>query len=217
MRPIHLLWSISMTTWDLELLAVLERARSLGFLGPGPVETQLAHALTHIACVPCVPLRFLDLGAGGGVPGLVAVAHWPGSHAVLIDASERRCRFLVEATAMLGLHDRVTVMLGRAEVLAHDPELRGTFPVVLSRSFGPPAVTAECAAAFLEPGGVLVVSEPPVLMDGRWNDAALLSLGFDPPEVVTLDAVHFAVLRCSRRTDDRFPRRDGVPAKRPLW
>ncbi len=204
-------------TPDAPLLEMLERARALGFLGPGPVVAQHAHALAHIACVAQIPTRFLDLGAGGGVPGLVAAAHWPEAHAVLIDASERRCRFLTEATTALGLSERVTVLMGRAEVLAHDPELRGTFPVVLSRSFGPPAVTAECAAAFLEPGGVLVVSEPPVLVAGRWNDAALLSLGFDHPEVVTLDATRFAVLRCSRLTDDRFPRRDGVPAKRPLW
>jgi hypothetical protein len=107
------------------------------------------------------PVRALDLGSGGGLPGLVLVSAWPTTDWCLLDANQRRTEFLQEAVDELGLAGRVTVRRGRAEDLAHDPSLRGTFDLVVARSFGKPAVTAECAAGFLAVGGSLVVSEPP--------------------------------------------------------
>lgn len=85
---------------------------------------------------------------------------WPEARAVLVDAQEKRCRFLTDAVAELGFADRATVRCGRAETLARDPELRGRFGLVVARGFGPPAVTAECAVGFLSPGGTVAVTEP---------------------------------------------------------
>jgi 16S rRNA (guanine527-N7)-methyltransferase len=206
-----------MTSIESDLIRVLDRSRALGFLGPGPVETQLAHALAHLGCVSQPPREFLDLGSGGGVPGLVAALHWSTTRGVLIDANERRCRFLLEAVAELGLVDRVTVVAGRAEELAHDPTLRARFPVVLSRSFGSPAVTAECGAGFLELGGALIVSEPPTTSSDRWPPGELRRLGLGPAHEMIVDGMHFAVMHLVEPVDARVPRRVGIPAKRPLW
>ena len=165
------------------LLDQLSRARRLGFLGAAPVDSQLARAEAFAMAAAAVdaapPERALDLGSGGGLPGLVLAALWAESSWVLLDAGERRTAFLTEAVTELGWPDRVEVRRERAERAGHDPELRGRHDLVVARSFGPPAVTAECAAPLLTVGGWLLVSEPPDAADTaeRWDDAGLDRLG----------------------------------------
>jgi 16S rRNA (guanine527-N7)-methyltransferase len=155
---------------------VLLESKQLGFLGPGPVEDHLRNAEGFAHAVTRPPARFLDLGSGGGVPGLVLAVSWPESEAVLLDASVRRTSFLRRAVISLDLEARVEVRTARAEGAGHDPTLRGGFDVVTARSFGPPAWTAECGAAFLRSGGVLLVSDPPT-GEERWAGPMLASLG----------------------------------------
>ena len=85
---------------------------------------------------------FLDLGSGGGVPGLVLAMRWPEAHGVLLEAARRRCAFLEQAVARLGLMERIIVRCGRAEELARSPKLRGSVDLVVARSFGRPAVSS---------------------------------------------------------------------------
>jgi len=200
------------------LEAALEQSRRLGFLGPGPIETHIALALELATIVEhLAPARTLDLGSGGGVPGLVLLAALPRLHVVLLDASQRRTQFLREAVISLGFAERAEVVTARAEAAGRQPDLRHGFDVVVARSFGPPATTAECAAPLLRLGGHLVVSEPP---DGgdRWPAAGLAPLGLEPVPLSGFAGLHhYAILRAVRLCDDRYPRRDGVPAKRPLF
>jgi 16S rRNA (guanine527-N7)-methyltransferase len=204
-----------------QLVAIFERARSLGFLGPGPVEDHLEHSLSYLGAWGATktgPTRFLDLGAGGGVPGLVLATRWPQSLAVLLDVSAKRCEFLHDAVATLGIADTVTVRQARAEVAARTEELEGIFALVTARSFGPPAVTAECAARFLAPSGQLLVAEPPVDRGAadRWPADGLAVLGLGPA-APTEGGRHLVRITRIASCPDRFPRRDGVPAKRPLF
>ncbi|MCU1452134.1 MAG: rRNA small subunit methyltransferase [Acidimicrobiales bacterium] len=129
----------------------------------------------------------------------------------------RRCRFLREAVDGLGLADRVAVVQERAELVGRDPEHRGRADVVVARSFGPPAVAAECAGPLLAVGGDLVMSEPPTTDDAqRWPPAALAELGFGGAERVEA-AYHVVRVPLLSPTGDRWPRRVGIPAKRPLF
>ena len=167
------------------------------------------------ACLPAGVERVLDLGSGGGVPGLVLAEAYPGMGFVLLDAGVRRCRFLRVTVEALGLGDRVDVVEGRAETAARRPDLREGVDAVVARSFGPPAVTAECAVAFLRLGGALVVSEPPEAAE-RWEPEALADLGYAP--AVGCGTGGFSFVRLEKvRTDDRWPRRVGIPAKRPRF
>jgi 16S rRNA (guanine527-N7)-methyltransferase len=197
---------------DDRLVAVLERSRALGFLGPGPVEDQIAHARGFLAALAGRQGVVVDLGSGGGVPGLVVAALRPDLHLVLLDAMAKRCRFLEASVATLGVD--AEVVEGRAEVLGRGP-LRGTADAVLARSFGPPAVTAECAAPLLRLGGVLVVSEPPEGRD-RWPSVPLRTIGLEVRERLDRPAI-LQVLEKTGETPDVYPRRDGIPAKRPLF
>ena len=161
------------------------------------------------------PGAFVDLGAGGGVPGLALLLGWPSSHAVLVESQRRRCRFLDGALAELGLSERASVACERAEALARRPDLRGRFDAVVARSFGAPAVTAECAVGFLAPDGLLVVAEPPTPEDARWPEGPLAELGLTVEGRIRTGAFGFARLRRTGPLAERWPRR--APAKRPLW
>jgi 16S rRNA (guanine527-N7)-methyltransferase len=201
------------------LIALLERGRERGFAGPGPATFHVLHATALADTVGSgFTGRFLDLGSGAGVPGLPLLLAWPAASGTLLDSHRRRCRFLEEALAELGIADRATVACGRAEELARQPELRGAFDLVVARGFGAPATTAECAVGFLGGGGRLVVSEPPEeAARDRWSREGLAELGLRGPELVGDEGARFAVFSLDGQASDRWPRRTGVPAKRPLW
>jgi len=196
-----------------ELRAQLERARGLGFLGPGPVAAHIEHTAGFLSALEAVTGTVVDLGSGGGVPGLIIGVARPDLVLLLLDATATRCRFLESAVARLAL--RATVVEGRAEVVGHGPH-RGTADAVVARSFGPPAATAECAAPLLRPGGLLVVSEPPSADGSRWPAGPLADLGLEVgPRSTTSPIVQ--VLRQRAPCPAGYPRRDGLPAKRPLF
>lgn len=208
---------------------VLEEARQAGFLGPGPIATQLRHAEGFVVVArrlatggPEHP-RLVDLGSGGGLPGLAVATRWPEAMVELLEASSRRAAFLRQAVSRLGLEERVVVLHERAEECGRREGQRGAFDGALARSFGRPAVVAECAAPLLKVGGWLVVSEPPPTEGGgpggelpRWPAEPLRQLG-----LAAAGRAHqgfdYQTLRQIGPCPERFPRRNGVPAKRPLF
>jgi len=191
---------------------VLAAGRATGAVGPSSDAEQVAHALRFAAAV-AAPASFVDLGAGGGLPGLVLLLAWTETVGVLVEANHRRADALEEAVEALGLADRAEIRADRVEDVARDPGHRGRHAVVTARSFGPPAVTAECGVGLLVPGGNLLVSEPPDSSGARWPADGLTELG------LVLDGVRdgIAVLRSLGPPSDRWPRRPGIPAKRPRF
>jgi 16S rRNA (guanine527-N7)-methyltransferase len=203
---------------------VLAEAQGRGFIGPGPLDPHVAHALRFSEVIALVRGRTLDhgdhlvdLGAGGGLPGLVLASVWPELRVSLVEGSTRRAAFLEEAVDRCGFGARVDVVGTRAEVAGRDPEFRGRCTVVTARSFGTPSETAECAAPFLRVGGLLVVSEPPEPRGSAgWPMTGLALLGLEPTSEPAVDA-RFALLKQASSCPDRYPRRVGVPRKRPLF
>lgn len=188
-------------------------------MGPGPVEAHLDHAGGFAEAIGEVPSGLLlDLGSGAGLPGLALAVVWPTTHWLFVDGNGRSAAFLREAIRDLGLVGRASVIRARAEELGHDPELRGEAQAVVARSFGPPAVTAECAAGFLALGATLVVSDPPEQGAGRWPDRGLMALGQRVVrQIESGSGHHFTVIEQFELASERFPRRTGVPTRRPLF
>lgn len=192
------------------------QAQSLGMVGRGPLEPHLTHAEGLAEIVGHVHGRALDLGTGAGLPGLVLAAHFPDTPWVLLDAAARRVALVDGALDRLGWRPRVRTVHERAETVARDPAHRASYDIVVARSFGPPAVTAECGAAFLTPTGRLLITEPPETDPARWSADGLARLG------LTLGPrhewpVHVQELHRSGPLPDAVPRRPGIPAKRPRW
>jgi 16S rRNA (guanine527-N7)-methyltransferase len=207
---------------------VLSEAQRLHLVGPGEVRTHIDHALGFLRGLESAGdpsdfaldgARALDLGSGGGLPGLVVASVRPDLEVVLLDANLRRTTFLAEAVEALDLSSRVTVVRARAEAYGRDPSGRARFDLVVARGFGRPAVTAECGAPFLRVGGRMVVSEPPAdAADARcrWPESKLAELGLEPLHLHREDFT-YQVLVQARPCPDAYPRRPGIPAKRPLF
>jgi len=208
---------------DPDLRGALSRSFELGFLGSMPIGDQIDHALGFVAvlesCLGGAPGSVIDLGTGGGVPGLVLLSCWPDARVVLMDASERRTEFLSETLQARAATGAGEVIRGRAEELGRQGGFREQFDAVTSRSFGIPALTAECGASFLRPGGWMVVSEPPdVAPEERWPRNGLTVVGLERREIVRVSGrFGYQLLHKTTGIGDRFPRRVGIPAKRPLF
>ncbi len=184
------------------LLVALDEGRQRGFLGPDQdPETVARHAAGFAPALGPVldgGGHLVDLGSGGGVPGLVLAVVLPAASVALVDASVSRTDWLHRIVRRLGLDERVEVVTARAETLGHDPEWRETHVAVVARSFAPPLVAAECAAPLLRLGGRLVVSEPPIeSRPPRWPAGELAELGLHHvPWADTAYAVFEKVTAC---------------------
>lgn len=199
--------------------AILEEAQRRGALGSTSVDDHIVHAEAMAGVVGTPPASACDLGSGGGVPGLVLALAWPLTSLVLVEAMAKRARWLEQACGELGVDSRCRVVHERAETVGRAPEWRERFGLVTARAFGAPPVTAECAAPLLQRGGRLVVSEPPERDADRWPVEGLEELGLGPPRHQDVSGARaaFVVIEKVSDTPERFPRRVGVPAKRPLW
>src|SRR5262245_35503694 len=165
---------------DSSLLTALEKLRDRGALGEPDLAAAIAHSERFVAAIPAPARTLLDLGSGGGLPGLVIALRRPDLSITLIDRRERRTDLLRLATTQLGIADRVAVITADVIEAATDSGLAGRFDVVTARAFGDPLWTLECAHPFLSETGVCVVSEPPeVDAESRWPAEEVSALGYD--------------------------------------
>lgn len=196
-----------------DLLSWLEEAQTRGLIGPRELPSAIQHArelgvfaLQGFTGTP----RGLDIGSGGGLPGLVLANDWPAWEWTLLDSNRRSTAFLSEAARDLGL--AVQVASSRVEEFALEPGVRGSFGLVVARSVAALAVVCEYAAPLLEVGGRLVVSQPP--QAEPVSPAVLDRLGMELEAQVGPPSA--AILRQERPCPPEFPRRTGVAVKRPL-
>ena len=166
--------------------------------------------------------RIVDVGSGAGFPGIPLKIAFPELVATLIESTAKKTAFLVELSDSLGLPD-VEIHRGRAEVLAHEPELRECFDIVLARALANMAVLAELTLPFCRIGGT-VVAQKQLAAGAEIGQAerAITVLGGRLKEIkeVTLGEKgvgrSLVVLEKISPTPKRYPRRPGMPSKRPL-
>lgn len=166
--------------------------------------------------------RVADLGPGGGFPGVPMALIDPAIELVLIEAQERRCAFLRALVAALEL-PQARVVHARAEEAGRDPALRAGCDLVVARALAPLAVLVEYALPLLREGGVLAAPKgsraDDELAAAQHAIAALGGEALAPlPLPLPAGAPPQQVMLVRRRgeLDPRYPRRPGVPAKRPL-
>ena len=100
--------------------------------------------------------RWIDLGSGGGYPGIPLAAAYPATRALLLDPIAKKARFLAVAVAATALADSVEPAAVRAETLAADVRHRGRWPAVTARAVAPLPELVELAVPLLAPGGCLI-------------------------------------------------------------
>jgi len=190
-------------------------------------EVQIKHfldSLTVAAALPAPPAdgyRIIDVGSGAGFPGLPLKIAFPQIEMTLLEATGKKCAFLRHISTMLGLN--VNIINMRAEEAAHLPEYRGQFDTATARGLASMAALAELTLPFLRMGGLLVAQKKGALADElKGSERALKILGGAPYEVHPLALPEFPDGRCLvivkkiAPTPENFPRRSGLPSKKPL-
>ena len=161
-----------------ETIEVLRESQRLGFLGARPVEQAAEHAATFAWALGelAVGSRLIDLGSGGGLPGLVVADLLPHCSIVLVDRRQKRTDFLQRAVRRLGLVD-VNVREADVATIAREVESgrEPPFDAVTARGFGPPEATLRLARRLITDTGKIVISEPP--SGERWDPSRLAELG----------------------------------------
>jgi 16S rRNA (guanine527-N7)-methyltransferase len=166
-------------------------------------QVLLDDALRAIPLLERFPGGVVDVGSGGGTPGIPLAASLPERPFTLLEAERRKCDFLARVTGDL---DNVTVVWGRAEEQATD-----SFGVALAKALAKPAVAVELCLPLVAPGGTAL------LWLGETADRAAVSAVADLLGGRLEDEVDgLVVLRKLHPTPPGFPRRPGVAKKRPL-
>jgi 16S rRNA (guanine527-N7)-methyltransferase len=194
---------------------LLEANKRINLTGAHTPEDLLPHLLDSVCIVPYVQGPLVDIGSGGGLPA-VPVAIATGVPLTLIEATTKKAAFLEAVLGALGLQARVVPQ--RAEIAGRDPDLREQFASATARAVSNAATVLELAAPFLRIEGMAVLQRG--RMDERDRNAlidAAPMLGAQVEREILLAGERRIVLvRKTGPTPPRFPRRTGVPQKRPL-
>jgi 16S rRNA (guanine527-N7)-methyltransferase len=190
-------------------------------------EVQVDHfldALTvTLAWHPEVPEpRVIDVGTGAGIPGIPLKIALPQMRLTLLEATAKKATFLKHIAERLGL-DMTEVVVGRAEDVAHQPDYREQFDLVLARGVARLATLAELALPFCRVGA-LVIAHKKGQIETELKEAefAIRTLGGRLKEVVPVTLPEFpdnralVVIEKVWETPPLYPRRAGMPGKRPL-
>ena len=168
------------------------------------------------------PVDIVDIGAGAGFPGVPMRIVEPQLRLTLIESHGRRAEFLEQLVEELGLSD-VRVVRARAEEAGRDPSLRATFDLAVARAVAPLPVLVEYALPLLRDGGVLATPKgsraQAELAEAAGAIAALGGVAEEPVDLpLPAEAPPQSVLFVRRAgpLDERYPRRPGMPSKRPL-
>ena len=161
----------------------------------------------------------LDIGTGGGFPGIPLAIICPEKKFVLVDSLAKRLKIIGELVEKLGIKN-VTTIHGRFEDLGNEADLREAFDVVLSRAVAEMPVLAEYALPFVKLEGALIAYKT----EGEKLDQELLqavkaikTLGGGMPRIKKAAENHvLVVVDKERKTPKAYPRKAGTPKKNPL-
>lgn len=157
----------------------------------------------------------IDVGSGAGFPGLPIRVVWP-VRLTLVEPRRKRAAFLQAVVQALGLRD-VAVFVERAEALARRPDHREAYDVAVSRALAPTRVLAELTLPFVRVGGVSAAPKGERLDEELAEAARALEAIHAVAETHALPTGgRLLVLRKRGATPERYPRRPGIPSKRPL-
>lgn len=166
-------------------------------------------------------MKIMDIGTGGGLPGLALAASCPQLKFMLMDAREKKIRAVLEVADDLGLKN-VRGTASRFELLAHKSGFRKQYDVITARAVAPLPVLLEYASGFLRMGGRLYAwkgPEYPVELTASESAQKILGLVFENVEAYTLPGGEQRFILSFVQKGDltpAYPRADGVPKAKPL-
>jgi len=190
-----------------------------------PEEVRVLHFLDSLACFKVIKNKgpsLVDVGTGAGFPGMVLKIVDPEMRLTLVESVAKKARFCETVAEQLGL-DGVEVLSRRAEDLGQDLNYRERFDWAVARAVAPMPVLAEYLLPLVRPGGRVLAMKGPAgveetkqaedaikLLGGTTGEAERVPLpGLDEPRTLVM-------LEKTSPTPQKYPRRAGMPAKKPL-
>jgi len=220
---------------------LLEQNRSLNLTGAtSRREAFDRHVADALALLPALDrlaspaaaedeggVTVLDVGSGAGLPGLVLAIARPAWRVTLLDALRKRCTFVEDVAAEVGVGN-VEVLWSRAEDAGRAAGRREAYDLVTARAVAPLPVLAELCLPLVRPGGHLVAAKGPEESAAEELAAARHAIealgGGRDVRIEAVDAfssdrqsrMTAVLVPKERATGEKFPRRAGIPNKRPL-
>ncbi len=188
---------------------------------PEGEEAWHRHIVDSLSLLPWIAstgaTSVIDVGTGGGLPGIPLALAVPELRMTLLEATGRKCEFLQECVQALGLTSRCTTVNLRAEVAGHRPELRECFDLCVSRAVARLNVLLEYCIAFPKPGGhIVLIKGEQAQAEIDESKKALHSLHAQVVESVRTPTGTIVAIEKLRGAPKLYPRADGEPKRRPL-
>jgi len=191
-----------------------------------PLDIVRKHFLDSLSvlsvCDPDLGARIVDVGSGAGFPGLPLRIARPDLHVTLLEATRKKCDFLRHVVGVLAL-DNVHVVNARAEDAARDAAHRERYDVSVARAVAEAPTLLEILLPFVKVGGcALAMKSGGVEAEVERAGAAIAALGgrvqrIAPVNVPGIDEPRYVVVVDKvTPTPDKYPRRAGMPHKRPI-
>ncbi|MBU2536764.1 MAG: 16S rRNA (guanine(527)-N(7))-methyltransferase RsmG [Chloroflexi bacterium] len=191
-------------------------------------EVQVKHFLDSLTVVLALKrplnkgIRLIDVGTGAGIPGIPLKILLPDIRLMLLDATRKKAKFLEYITEKLNLKN-IEIVVGRAEEIAHRSEYREQFEIVLSRAVAGLPTLVELTLPFCAIGGRFIAQKKGnIEAEVQAAQRAISTLGGELTDVKRIDLPEFddrrwlVVIDKIGETPPQYPRRPGIPAKRPL-
>jgi 16S rRNA (guanine527-N7)-methyltransferase len=190
-----------------------------------PAAVAVAHVVDSLTALPILRergvTRFVDLGSGGGYPGLPLAAALPAERALLLEPIAKKAAFLSVVAAATDLDPTVEAAAVRVEELATDRRHRGRWPAVTARAVAGLADLVELAFPLLAPGGCLVAwKRGDIAAELAAAERAIDALGggsmvVRPVDVAGLEGHRLVIASARGRVPPGYPRDPGVRRRRP--
>lgn len=192
-------------------------------------KVQLKHFLDSLTVILAIKpvararrLDVIDVGTGAGLPGIPLKVILPGINLVLLETTAKKTEFLKHVVDRMGL-DNVEIATVRAEEAAHNPQYREKFDLVLSRAVASLPVLVELTLPFCMVGGSFIAQKKgDIEREIEQSRKAINIMGGSLEEVKPIelaelnDKRYLVVINKTGSTPAEYPRRPGIPAKRPI-
>jgi len=195
-------------------------------------EILVKHFIDSLSCLSGVPSKIyqkirkvIDVGSGAGFPGIPLKIYQPALDITLLEATRKKVEFLRHISSRLGFDATLEIIQGRAEEYGRNRKYRENYDLAVSRAVSNLAVLAEYCLPFVKIGGIFIsqkgreisgelgkASKAIQVLGGRLNEVISYKLSLREGDLernlVVIDKVN--------RTPEDYPRRTGLPAKRPI-
>ena len=191
-----------------------------------PEEFRVKHLMDSLMCVDFpeydAAKSIIDVGTGGGFPGIPLAVYSPEKHFTLLDSLNKRLKIIGELSSELGITN-IDLLHARAEDAARDPKHREKYDLCVSRAVSNLSTLAEYCLPFIRKGGYLMAYKGPDC-EAELKDAfeALKILGGKAVEIRDTSMAEYGlehkilVIEKVKNTPKAYPRQAGKPAKAPL-